>query len=393
MITDTGRMRRSLVRLAEELGDHGVPIDYDDEVLLEEVHYARFPRVHEGNTADYGSLVLPDDGDLDAVDVALSERPLAPYQLVRADETPVEVARRFADGQAAFLVRGEGVTAVACFGQPVEFEAGIVELQEATGASIVQRTRGSVVKLYLDDTIAVWDAARWVTKPYASRVTPVVQRIIEAPDIEVLRGLLELSYHWLSPREHGATLVWSLAQDPDELTQIDRSSCLRAPGLRLTHPEHFAAMTSALSQTDGATLLSPDGSVNALATTLLFDEDASSLVPAPFGTRHSSARWFSFEHPRTLVVVVSEDGPVSVYCNGARIGLERLDVRPADRPDGLWEEDLRRCDRCDGVSLIDLAPSDEAEGSETLSCSVCGTTIGPAPTGSIVRGAIDGSDA
>lgn len=387
MITDTGRLRRSLVRLAEELGDHGVPIRPDDERLLEETHYARFPRVHEREAPYYGAFILPPGASVDDLAAALGDRAFGTGRLVPTADLPLQAARRFADGRASFLVRAaDDRTALACFEHSVQFEASLVGVRQRTDANIVQRTVNGVVKLYLPERIAVWDGSRWNAKPYAAQVVPVLARIVADVDTTVLGCLLELCFHWLSPGPHGATIVWSLGTAPEELHHVDRSSEQPVPDLNVGCSEHFSALLSALSQTDGATLVAPDGDVVGIADTLLFDDEASSLVPAAVGTRHSSARWFSYEHPATLVLVVSEDGPVSIYCNGARIGLDRLDVRPPDE-EPRWEEDVRRCEHCDNASLVDLAPRDEEEGSVTLTCAVCGASIGEAPQGSVVRGA------
>jgi hypothetical protein len=387
VITDTGRLHRSLVRLAEELGDHGIPISPDDEKLLQEAHYARFPRVHEREAPHYGAFILPPRTTFDDLASSLENGAFGTGRLIPIAELPLSAARRFADGRASFLVRAQDDgTALACFEHSVQFEASLVGIRGRTAVDIVQRTVNGVVKLYLSDHIAIWDRSRWHTKPYAAQVVPVLRRVVDGGDPTLLERLLELCFHWLSPGPHGATIVWSLETAPEELDHVDRSSEQPVPDLNVGCPEHFSALLSALSQTDGATLVGPEGDVVGLADTLLFDDEASSLVPAAVGTRHSSARWFSYEHPATLVIVVSEDGPVSVYCNGARIALDRLDVRPPHE-EPRWEEDLRRCEHCDHVSLIDLAPPDEAEGSTTLTCAVCGASLGEAPQGSVVRGA------
>ena len=47
---------------------------------------------------------------------------------------------------------------------------------------------------------------------------------------------------------------------------------------------------------------------------------AEESVEALRGTRHTSARRYSYDDPTATVIVVSEDGPVSVLRNGEVLG-------------------------------------------------------------------------
>ena len=55
-------------------------------------------------------------------------------------------------------------------------------------------------------------------------------------------------------------------------------------------------------------------------TRLVPSTTAEADVPAFRGTRHTSARRYSHDDPAAVVIAVSEDGPVSVFRNGAMVG-------------------------------------------------------------------------
>ena len=128
-------LTRAHERLREELEDDGVTLPgTPDEVdlLLSELEYAWRPPVHENRTTLYGSFVLPGERSLVKIDNLI--------ELLDLD-MPIEQARRFSDGRSAFVVRSaDGSAQLACFRRTVQYEADLVEIEQSTGASIVQRT-------------------------------------------------------------------------------------------------------------------------------------------------------------------------------------------------------------------------------------------------------------
>ena len=377
------RTRRSLHRLREELVDARFPAEIDGrhgDALLQEIHYARRPPVHERYVPTYGALVFPG---------RVSEAIVGPQQATMVDSTDLtaEQARRFADGRGCFLVRDEtGVRALACFEHSVEYEANLVALQRNSGAAVVQRTRQDIVKVFAAGTVVTWDRVRWMHKPYADRFQRVVLDLVPDCPESVLAGLLEFCVHWLSPGFHGATLVWNLDGPAADLAGVERSSTRRIPPLSVRRREHFPAILSALAQTDGAALVDPDGRISTLSTTLLVSAEAARIVPAVKGTRHTSARRFSFDQPSTLVAVVSDDGPVSIFQAGARIALVETSTGqdPATPGGDTAGEETRRCSRCTRAIRIDLPPGWDRQ--VVLTCPVCGESLGIAPAGSVTKG-------
>jgi DNA integrity scanning protein DisA with diadenylate cyclase activity len=71
-----------------------------------------------------------------------------------------------------------------------------------------------------------------------------------------------------------------------------------------------------LGQLDGASLFDGSGTLRALGAHLVPSRRAESAIDVLGGTRHTSARRFSHDHPTAVVVVVSEDGPVTVFEHG-----------------------------------------------------------------------------
>ena len=60
-----------------------------------------------------------------------------------------------------------------------------------------------------------------------------------------------------------------------------------------------------------------DGSLRKVAVGLRWTPDAEGALTSDRGMRHRSAQRYSHDHPAATIVVVGEDGPVSVFHSGA----------------------------------------------------------------------------
>jgi hypothetical protein len=301
-------------RLAEELEEDGVELDLDGEVrtlVLEELDHARRVPVFEGRRAMYGSFVLAPDRELVNGGAA--------FDIVDLSALDVTTARTYADGRAAYLVRQPGAAfALACFDRLLQYEVDVVRLQEATGAQIIQRTAVlEVPRLFLDGAVIEWNGRQWDSRPTASAVLPTLRRAVPQLDCEVARHVLELAVHWLSPGRIGATIVIFDRDIP--WASLDTATASRTPDLSLVNRRHFPALFAALRQFDLATVVSPDGSVRKIGVGLRFSAEADAALPIARGMRHRSAQRFSYDHPTATVVVVSEDGPVSIFRDGVTV--------------------------------------------------------------------------
>ena len=75
-----------------------------------------------------------------------------------------------------------------------------------------------------------------------------------------------------------------------------------------------------LSQVDGAAVFDASGTLRQLGVLLVASPASESEVDPFRGTRHTSARRYSFDDPTAILVVVSEQGPVTVLRAGQIIG-------------------------------------------------------------------------
>jgi hypothetical protein len=303
-------LSRPARRLHAELTEDGVGIDADERALgfiLDELDYSRRPRVFEQRAPLYGAFVVPDDRSL----VGAGEL----VDLVDLDHLPLDSARRFADGRSTYLVRQlDGRLQLACFRRSVQYEADMVEIQDNTGAFIVQRTVMGVVRLFRGDGTVEWAGYRWSVRPSAGTQFAMLRPQLPGLAPPVLGGMLKLALHWLSPARVGATMV--VHHRDDSTDGLDLEHSITAPALSVTSRHHYPALFAALSQSDLAAIIDTSGRVKRVGVGLRSSAASELAVDDSRGMRHRSAARYTFDHPDAVAVVVSEDGPVTVFHRG-----------------------------------------------------------------------------
>lgn len=364
------------------MADAGLRVDLAGllgERILREVEYARFPPVHERHIPTYGALLWPDRETVDVADlggVVFSVGGASPDTL-----------RRLADGRQSFVMRrGAGVELVL-LATPHDREDEVVRLRQRCGAGMVavQRISDGGVRLFAHGSLAIWDGTRWWEKPYARSYAQSVARSVTYGSRSALAAVLDFCVHSLSPAPTGATMVWILdATDWRELAGVHPGVRLvPAPLLPLQDPLTYGAIRQLLTQTDGAALLTADARLAAVGAHLRSTPRAQELVQVDtaHGTRHASAQRFSFDQEQTMVFVVSEDGPVTVYSDGAAVASIRSRPDDAARSDPDEEQDEPRpgveafdCARCGKHFAAErlVGRSGAGGGVASARCPVCG---------------------
>lgn len=310
-MADLAERRRR--RLRVELQDEDVDVfagDVSDETLLAEIAYARWPRVHERRRMSYGSIVLPDAGrvlrDVEAIG-----------QVIALQDDELGRWRQYADGVTTFLVRTRG-GAEGLLALDRGDELSLVRLSRAFGLTVVQRTPDDIVKIYARRRLYIHEHDLWSSKPYASsHLSTILDRVPDART-NVLGELLDFCLHILSARYVGAIIVWYHDADADtgQRRSLHRPAHPPAVDLRVTIRPHLDALAARLAQLDGACVVEPDGTLSLTEVHLPFSNRAEQEITPDGGTRHTSAKRFSYDESGALVFVVSEDGPVTVYKNG-----------------------------------------------------------------------------
>ena len=326
---------QQLRRLREELAEVGLDLDGSrpwHSLAISEIDYALRPTVHERRVPSYGAILCPtaDHGSWEErTELRVALRPVG--------DTDVAAARRYADGQSSWLVlHHDRDEAWAVFDRPAGSERDLVVLAEALDAVIVQRHPNGAVRVVGAFGVLRWNGLTWHHEKLVSAWFDLVSACKPFADGKLLETLLEFAVHDLGARGIGATLV----HQPDLRLEASFEQRLPAPpSLQISRAADLAPLRHALAQVDGASLFDSEGTLRAIGVRLIPSAHAEMTI-APFrGTRHTSARRYSADDPGATVIVVSEDGPVTVMRAGHLLGASALaapdasiDLRPTDEP-------------------------------------------------------------
>ncbi len=305
-----------LRRLAEELEEAGVSLGRwirDSGALLDELDYALRPPVHERRIPTYGCLVLPA--------VAPSEwgGPTGLEVTARANTRwRDDDARRFADGLASWVVRGEErIETLAVFDRAAGSERDLVVLAAATESTIVQRHPAGMVRMVGAPGVARWDGMTWHQEPPVGLWIDATGSCVDDEQRATFTRLLTFAVHDLGARGIGALLVLRSSAPSAPRWEARMES---PPPLRIDRPFDLAPLRHVLSQLDGAAVFDSSGALEALGVRLIPSPEAENGVDPLRGTRHTAARRYSYDDSEAIVIAVSEDGPVTVLRRGELIG-------------------------------------------------------------------------
>ncbi|MDO3401372.1 DNA integrity scanning protein DisA nucleotide-binding domain protein [Mycolicibacterium neoaurum] len=410
-----GKLASRTRRLHAELSDEEVPLTDPDmfptglrrewpralDVVCEEIVHARYVEVHEGYRPSYGCVLVPALTDIGAADgitlaqlTANHETPADSPLTEELSDTPwlnEDVApklRQIIDGSSTFLIRD--LDGRFAFGTvPAADELALLELSRALSGVCIQRLGSGRIQVLTTEIVCVNDNFDWRWLTTASEILPKLIATLEPPsdmleDITVHLGeLLDLCVHLLSPRGIGATVVWRISAGPSGAWSNQPTT----PPVRLNFfdKRDRSAIVALLATVDGACVVARDGALMSYWAMLDPSTTAKELVTEQGGTRHTSAKRYSYDEPGSLVVVVSADGPVSVFSDGARL------VRLADAAKDRGREWMTRlalddaaqiaiqahriaCQRCDKQIHIDIDTHPAATDTVSVSCPVCATT-------------------
>ena len=282
------------------------------------------------SAAYHERLVVPSGVLICKVNAALSG-----IQIVDMQQTPVDEFRTLADGRRTFIIyAGSSQPKLATLDTAdtaISDDIRLLELSSQTNGIVIKRDQSGVVRIVQDGSLWLIENRSWETKrPLPEHMFLVVECLGLMPShlYSPLHSLLRLAYYFLSSRNVGTTLVWRI-QEPIQRTIQGLSAAGLALGnlnLNINDEAKFPIIEHLLKYHDGAMIIGPTGDIECIGAHLKYGDESVERITADKGTRHTSAKRFSFEHAETVVFVVSQDGPVSIYSDGYKITEMAFDL-------------------------------------------------------------------
>jgi len=311
-------MKYSILKAELELNgiDDWLPDLIPHEALLSELDYALSPLVHEGRIRPFGFISMVDG-------VCLPEQ----YALVQVE---LADARKLVDGCHSFLLFLAGkFEGVLLLDQKIEAEWELVDFQQLRGGILCRTTVDGITQIFCDKGTLQHQLRRWYKTPSVQQLTQNIVRLFPQIDRDQLQAILDFCLYELSPDKIGTILVWYLEPVTEAALNLLLPQARFWQERRNLEPKLGSAITNAVLQhvvtyTDGAVILEPGGIILGVGAHLKYST-ASIQAIAPYkGTRHTSARRFTYDYPETIAFVVSDDGSVTVFAAGKIIAVSEV---------------------------------------------------------------------
>jgi DNA integrity scanning protein DisA with diadenylate cyclase activity len=267
------------------------------------------PFVHERDIRPYGAIVARETPHLDRLGRILDTIGL-----------PRDVVRSLADGRHSLVLVVKGQPArLLLLHERMDTDQDYASHAVWVDGVIICNDGSGTVRIVTDSSVTMVEGRRWIAKDLVFEAAEDVIQVVPAADSEVVRRLLELSHHRISPHKFGATLLYMLTENPLTRRRRDEGVEIATLNLSVLNPTDEPLLLHQARFRDGALLIGRDGRLLAVNVILRPTRASEQAVPATKGTRHTSAARHTYDCPDTLAFVVSTDGPVTVFSDGRRI--------------------------------------------------------------------------
>jgi len=362
-----------LIRLELAVNDCRPPeaLSVSREEILEEIGYVLKPKMHERRIPPYGSVICPGKFKYQGASKVSSAPPLSSSFI-----------RMGADGRRTFVVRpGGGDPELWQLDDPCETELDLLNLVRHTGGLALKRIESGLVSLIHDGWAYTIRGREWLARGPISDMADAVRQV--AAGMTDVTAVLELCCYVLSPKNLGTTFVYFLKEPTTaEAETWTAKPDIRSLNLEIEAYEDYPQIVHLARHHDGAFLVGPDRRIRSLGGHLAFELKTAALIAPHGGTRHTSAKRYSYEHASSVVFVVSEDGHVSVFSDGARVAdspvLASGEARflkalvPEKSGDVSYNQTTTTCQRCGKDLAIQIVTVIGWKEREEVSCPVCG---------------------
>jgi DNA integrity scanning protein DisA with diadenylate cyclase activity len=369
------RDMRVLIAKEMELNDVFFPKDawFSSEAVYNEITHVLVSEFHEGRVPPCGVLFVENLEKLDRI------------RKIKLQLSQLDLARKLANGTHSFLLyEKDQFYGLIFFSEPLINELQVLRLLPICGGLIIQKNSHGVTKFFKQDSITIHESRIWFNKPNVKDAARRISLCISEVNQSVLKRVLESAFHFMSPdARSGATLVWYLEDpSPEELKELSTGEDLTSFQLSILDSRDSAAIYHFLSQIDGATILDSHGKLLRTGVQLRYSPQSSALIPELKGTRHTSAKRFSYDHHKTLVLAISEDGPVTVFSDGVSIADLRVhssrqmakllkNIAP-EKTEGVSHRAFEcRCKKCGKLGIIDEVKVLGCKQLQKIACPVC----------------------
>jgi DNA integrity scanning protein DisA with diadenylate cyclase activity len=337
------------------------------------------PHQHEGKIVTYGFISVS------------FFKEITKSKIVHSADMVINNAREIADGKSIFVIVEDGrYSGILILAEPRETEYSLVAFQQEVNGVVCVTDKSGTTRFFHKNGISIHEFRQWRFKPNIASAVSQIHKIAPMVSYKDLSMILKFCFYSLSVDKIGATIVWFIRQPSEALLAATKPRInTQLLQMNIIHSLNLWAFQSLLERNDGAALMLQNGEIFGIGAHLQSSQKSQELLPAYSGTRHTSARRFSYDCSESLVFTVSADGPVSVFSDGLKVTeIDSLDynhianfyrnlkIELEDNSNDVdkneWEEVCPKCGKTSIVHEIFIYGWRERE---TVSCPVCNTEI------------------
>jgi DNA integrity scanning protein DisA with diadenylate cyclase activity len=321
------------------------------------------PFVHEQEIRPYGAFVCRELPPLEHLGRLLPTGSLA-----------LEELRSLADGRNSFIlaVNGEPPRLLVLHGRVDTDQDYASRALWIEGLILASDERG-VVRIVTESSVTLIEGRRWIAKDLVFEAAEDIVQVVPVARPEIVRRLLEICHHRISPEKVGATMLCLL--DPGDRPGTGRDAGIRLDhvGLSVMREADEPLILHQLRYRDGALLIGADGQLLAVNVILHPSRASECVLPVIGGTRHLSAARHTYDCPDVIAFVVSADGPVTVFSDGKRIAdLKMGDPQPPpDHATCHVDSVDRSCPHCGVLVAVRTIVVNGHDTRREVSCPAC----------------------
>ncbi len=310
-------------------------------------------------------------------------------EIIKVRKNKIEMARHLANGSDSFLLyeRGQFI-GLAFFKNPILSEILFVNAFPPSGGLFIQRNERGGIKFFQGSNIVTLDNRVWHGKPLIKEAAWKISRCIPEIDHLILKCILDFAFHLLSPMNQvGTTIVWWLRKNSNlEFEYEENGQSMREFNFYITDDSKLSSLCHYISQTDGALFIDYDGHISHVGVHLESSKKSCDILSQFHGTRHTSAKRFSFDRREALVITVSSNGPVSIFSDG--VSINSLVINPSTKislelkkkfPEHAGEINHLAyeiiCQDCKKSILVDQVNAGWLNDTHFIQCPVCNEII------------------
>jgi DNA integrity scanning protein DisA with diadenylate cyclase activity len=280
-------------------------------------------------------------------DPVIFEQAIRPYGAIVAREMPHlarlgrildttglthEIIRSLADGRSTFVlaVKNEPLRLLLT-DERIDTDQDYASHAAWVDGLIICNNGEGTVRIVSVSSVTLVEGRRWIAKDLVFEAAEDIMDVVPASNGEVVRRILEITHHRISPHRIGATLVYQLEQPARPTRRRDEGIALDTLGISVLNESEEPLLLHQVRYRDGALLIDRTGRLLASNVILRPTKASEQAVPVTGGTRHTSAARHTYDCPDVLAFVVSIDGPVTVFSDGLRIAQLKA-TRPLIAP-------------------------------------------------------------